>query len=195
MRIDNLRRAPMELMYLVHINFRPVDGARLIDTVPDGPRYMRVRTAVPPGLTPSPEHRRLIEAVTADPALHRAIEPGRVIDPELVLALDCRADEAGWAHAMQLHPDGAADFVSHRPEELGRAVRWISRTGNEEALGLMLPGTAEADGYTAEKAKGNVRVLPPLGRFTCALAFGALDKDEAVILRQRIEAAMAAGSA
>ncbi|MBX6321012.1 MAG: DUF4432 family protein [Rhodospirillaceae bacterium] len=194
MCIDNLRRAPMELMYLAHINFRPVDGARLIDTVPDDPRHMRVRTSVPAGLALSPAHRRLLEAVGADPALHRAIEPGRAIDPELVLALDCRADAAGWAHAMQLHPDGSADFVSHRPDELGCAVRWISRTGDEEALGLMLPATAEADGYTAEKAKGNLRVLPPLGRFTCTVAFGALDADEAAALRQRIETVMDGGA-
>ena len=32
--IRNLKRTPMELMYLAHINFRPVDGARIVDTVP-----------------------------------------------------------------------------------------------------------------------------------------------------------------
>ena len=29
-----------------------------------------------------------------------------------------------------------------------RAVRWITRSADEDALGLVLPGTAEADGYT-----------------------------------------------
>ena len=62
----------------------------------------------------------------------------------------------GWGHAMQLLPDGTADFISHRPEELPGGVRWMTRNADQDALGLFLPGTAEADGYTAEKAKGNV---------------------------------------
>jgi hypothetical protein len=185
--IRNLKHSPMELMYLAHVNFRPVDGAVLIDTVPDDARHMRVRATLPGGRTPSEQHARLIRDMLANPALHRRIDADRAIDPELVLALDCAADEGGWAHSMQLHPDGTADYISHRPEELGHAVRWFSRNIDQDALGLLLPATAEADGYTAEKAKGNVRVLPPLAGFECRLEFGALDAAEAAALRRTIE--------
>ena len=53
-----------------------------------------------------------------------------------------------------------------------------------------LPATAEADGYTAEKAKGNIRLVPPGGVFSCRLQFGALDAGEAEQLRKKIEEMM-----
>jgi hypothetical protein len=89
---------------------------------------------------------------------------------------------------MQLHPDRSADFVSHRPEELGHVVRWMSRTGDEDALGMALPATAGADGYTAEKAKGNVKRLAPQATFRCRLEFGALSPKEATEVQREIEA-------
>lgn len=185
--IRNRKQSAMELMYLAHINLRPVDGAVLIDAVPDDPRHMRVRSGLPPQLVPSPEYLALVEAVTAEPGRHRALVPGRRIDPELVFALDCVADASGWSHAMQLHPDGKADFVSHRPDELSHGLRWMARNGDQDALGLLLPATAEADGYTAEKAKGNLRIVPPQGVFRCGFAFGALDESDAERLRRGIE--------
>jgi hypothetical protein len=46
-------------------------------------------------------------------------------------------------------------------------------------LGLILPATAEPEGYTAEKAKGNIKVLPPGGEFYCEMEVGALSEPEA----------------
>ncbi len=185
--IRNLKRSAMELMYLAHINFRPVDGARLIDTVPEDARHMRIRTKVPEFFTPTEQHTRLIEALKADPALHRTIEPGRRIEPELVMGVDCLADAGGFAHAIQLLPDGSADYVSHRPDQLPRAVRWMTRSADQDALGLILPATAEADGYGAEKKKGNLRIVPAQGEFRCDMEFGALERGEAEALRRKIE--------
>jgi hypothetical protein len=186
MRIRNLRHSPMELMYLAHINFRPIAGAILIDGV--APGHIRVRPGLPPPFVPSPEHQALIARMTAAPEGHRRIDGGLTVDPELLLFLDCRADAEGWSHALQLLPDGAADFVSHRPDQLDHALRWLCQTPSEQALGLLLPATAEADGYTAEKAKGNVRLLPPNAEFRCDLEFGALTTAEAAAMRKRIEA-------
>ncbi len=190
LEVQNLRHAPMEFMYLAHINFRPCDGATLVDTVPDDPQHARVRSVVLPGFQASAEHLRMIEALRSEPGRHRSIEGGLTIDPEIVLSMDCRADDSGWAHGMQLRPDGGADFVSHRPDQLDHAVRWIVRNGDEDAMGLMLPATAEADGYAAEKAKGHVRTIPPQGSFRCAMMFGALDANEAATLRRKIDIAM-----
>ena len=186
--IRNLKNSTMDLMYLAHINFRPVDGSTLIDTVPDELKYIRVRTKLPEFFQPSENHRQLIELLKVDPARHREILPGRVIDPELVIAMDFKAGPDGWAHAMQILRDGTADFVSHRPEELAHGVRWITRTADQDALGLFLPATAEADGFTAEKAKGHILTLPPKGEFHCRMAFGALTPEEARDLHARIKA-------
>jgi hypothetical protein len=181
MRIRNLKQSPMELMYLAHINFRPIERSVIIDTVPAG------RIRVRPPTEPSDQHRKLHEALEKDPACHKAIDPNLPIDPDIVMSLDTVAGDDGWAHAMQLLPDGTADFVSHRPDQLDHAVRWMTQTPELSALGLMLPATAEADGYLVEKAKGNVRLVPALSEFRCSVEFGALDAAGAAVMRDRIE--------
>jgi Domain of unknown function (DUF4432) len=181
--IRNLKRDAMELMYLAHVNFRPVDQAEIIDTVPNDPKYFRIRSQVPEFFKPTQTHRDLIAALQTQPALHRKLELGRAIDPELVMGLTFKQDKNGWAHSMQSLPDGTADFISHRPEELAHGVRWITRTANQDALGLFLPGTAEADGYTAEKAKGNLVIVAAGETWNCHLKFGALTQEEALTLK------------
>jgi hypothetical protein len=183
MQISNLKNSPMDLMYLAHVNFRPVDGATLVDTAPDDPSHIRIRTHVPEFFMPTATHRVLIDSLLKDPSLHRVMERGRAIDPELVMGMDFRSDDNGMAHSLQVLPDGSADFISHRPAELKHGVRWITRTADQDALGLFLPGTAEADGYTKEKQKGNVVVIAPRAVFSCRLQFGALTATEATRLQ------------
>lgn len=192
LEIRNLKHTPMELMYLAHVNFRPHDGARLIDTVPDDSKNIRIRTKLPQGLfKPTETHKAMLAAMVETPALHRDLVPGRKVDPEIVMGLSFRPDAEGWGHAMQLLPDGTADYISHRLADLPKGVRWMTRNADQDALGLFLPGTAEADGYTAEKSKGNIKLIEPLGTFTCALSFGALTKQEASDLKAKIEGVMA----
>jgi hypothetical protein len=187
--VENLMRKPMELMYLAHINFRPVDGSVVVDAVPDDLAHINVRTAVPSNMVQSEAHKRLLADVLANPAVHREI--GRGVDPELVMTLTYPADASGWAETMQVHPDGGADFVRHRPDELPKGVRWTTRTGDQDAIGIVLPATAEPDGYTAEKAKGNVLSLAPGEKWRCSMEFGALDANGARAMRKRIEAVRA----
>jgi hypothetical protein len=186
--VENLRPVPLQLMYLAHVNFRPVDDGRLLDTVPDDASGLAVRQDDPSGLDISPDHRRLIETWTADPALHRHVLPGRRIDPEAVLDLACGADADGWAHGMQRHPDGAADFISYRVAELPFAVRWMSRTGDQDALGLILPATAGVAGFTAEKAKGHLVTVEAGETRSFHYRCGALDAAEARAFAAHMEA-------
>jgi hypothetical protein len=90
---------------------------------------------------------------------------------------------------MQLHPDGQADFVSYHSADFDHAVRWISRSDGRDALGLLLPSTAEPDGYTAEEAKGNLKMLASQSVASFAVEFGALDRQEAAALREKIAVA------
>jgi hypothetical protein len=184
--VENLRAVPLDVMYLAHINFAPVPGARLIDTAA-GDGGVTVRQEHPAGLRISEMQRRFVAELTANPALHRTIAPGQRIDPEIVLFLACHADREGWTHGVQLLPDGQADFISYRPAELPVAVRWISRLGDQEALGLILPATSGVDGYTAEKAKGRVVTLQGGGAFSCRYRCGALDATAAGALVRHIE--------
>ncbi len=50
--IENLKQSPMELMYLAHVNFRPVDNGKLIYSAPCTPEHVRVRSSIPPHISP-----------------------------------------------------------------------------------------------------------------------------------------------
>ena len=113
--------------------------------------------------------------------------PELVFDPELVFSIDYLADAGGWAHSLQVHPDGSADYVAHRPEQLKVGVRWICRTPDQDAMGLVLPATAEPEGYHAEKAKGNIVVLPGESTFHLDLRIGTLSAEEAKGVETKIE--------
>ena len=186
MTITNLKRSEMELMYLAHVNFRPVDHGRLVYSAPCTPEHVRVRTSIPSHIKPPPGYVEFIEELARHPEKHNLLAPNLHFDPEVVFFVDCLADEAGWAHSMQVHPDGSADYIRHRPAQLGKGIRWISRTPDQDALGLLLPATAEPEGYLAEKAKGNLKVLSGGGSFHCAMEMGYLTPGEVAGVEGRI---------
>lgn len=192
MTIKNLKRSEMELMYLTHVNFRPVDNGRLVYSAPCNPEHVRVRSSIPAHIRPPEGYREFLAELEAHPERHNLLKPELKFDPEVVFFIDYQTDAAGWAYSMQVHPDGSADFISHRPSELDHGVRWISRTADQDALGLILPATAEPEGYSAEKAKGNIKVLPPGGEFHCQMYLGALRPDEVLAMSTQIEQILAA---
>jgi hypothetical protein len=157
--VENLRPQPMELMYMAHVNFRPVDYGRLVYSAPCEPGKVRVRTDIPSHMKFPDGYAEFLQQLLAHPEVHNVLKPGLPFNPEVVMFLNYLADAGGWAHTMQVHPDGSADYIAHRPEQLGKGVRWISRPGDQDALGMVLPATAEPEGYHAEKAKGNIRTL------------------------------------
>lgn len=184
--VTNLKATPQELMYLAHINFLPVDGSRLVYSAVCTPEHVRIRPDIPKVAAPGSEFAALVKALETDPARHELIKPGLAFDPELVLNIDYSADGDGWAHTMQLHPDGQADYVAHRPDQLKVGVRWICRTPDQDAMGMVLPATAESEGYTTEKARGNLVQIPPHGRYVCEYRVGVLDKGAAAAMERTI---------
>jgi hypothetical protein len=188
--IENLKRSPMDLMYMAHINFRPVDGGRLVYTARRDPRHVRVRTAIPSHIRPPEGYAGFLDELKAHPEKHEMLAPGLPFDPEVVFYIDYLADGDGWAHSLQVHPDGSADWLRHRPDQLDKGVRWICRTPDQDALGLCLPATAEPEGYKAEKAKGNVRTLAAGAKVVFEMEAGYLPPAEAREMEARIAAVL-----
>jgi hypothetical protein len=186
MEIKNLKRSPMEFMYMAHVNFRPVDNGRLVYSAHCTPQHVRVRSSTPSHLQPPAGYYEFLAELAQHPERHNVLKPGLAFDPEVVFFIDYQTDEDGWAHTMQVYPDGSADFISHRPDELDHGVRWIARNPDQDALGMVLPATAEPEGYHAEKAKGNVRVLPAQGEFRCQVEVGVLTAQETRQMEERI---------
>ena len=186
MTIQNHKVSPMPLMFLEHVNFIPVDGGRLAQTVVCNPENMRVRANIPSFMEVAPGYREFLKLLQEHPEKHLVFDPALVYDPEVVFYMNYLADEKGWARTLQIHPDGSADLLRHRPEQLGRGVRWICRTADQGALG-MEPSTAEVEGFSAEKKKGNVRSLAGGATFAYELEVGILTVDETLREEKLIE--------
>ena len=178
---------------MMHVNFRPVDNGRLVYSAQCTPEHVRVRKSIPSHVRPGPGYVEYLEELGKHPERHHVLSSDLTFDPEVVFSIDYLADAAGWAHSMQVHPDGYADFIRHRPSQLDKGVRWICRTPDQDALGINLPATAEPEGYTAEKAKGNVKELPGGGVFVSEIEAGVLTLAEAAELETHIESIIAAG--
>lgn len=191
MQVTNLKQTPMEMMYLAHINFRPVNGSKLVYSALSTPEHVRVRTAVPSHIHPKPGYVEMLQSLAKDPRQHEQILEGQMYDPEAVFLIDYLADGDGYAHSMQVLPDGSADYVRHRPSELPRATRWICRTADQDALAIAEVGTSEPEGYTREKEKGNIKVLGPGERFRASFDVGVLAPAEAKAVEEKVRAAAA----
>lgn len=186
MNITNLKASDMELMYLMHINFKPIDHARLFYSAVCTPEHVRVRSGIPAHIKPLPGYREFLDELKEHPEGHHLLLPNLKFDPEVAIFIDYTPDQDGWAHSLMLHPDGNGDYVAHRPDQLPRATRWICRTPDQDAIALVEPGTAEPEGYLAEKAKGNVRILPAKSTFTCKVIAGAVSPGKAGRIEHKI---------
>lgn len=189
--VTNLKRTPMEFMYLAHVNFRPVDNGELVYSAHATPEHVRIRKSIPDHVRPGPGYREFMDELEHHPERHHVLRPDLAFDPEIVFTIDYLADSAGWGHTMQLYPDGSADFISHRPEQLDKGVRWICRTPDQDALGMVLPATAEPEGYHAEKAKGHIKIIPAGGSYSVEMEAGVLSPAEAKVMAKHIETVVA----
>ncbi|BBH22316.1 DUF4432 domain-containing protein [Paenibacillus baekrokdamisoli] len=189
MEVTNLKSVPMEYMYLAHVNFRPADYGRLVYSAPCTADQVEVYRGLAAPFAPTPAYAAFVERVAQSPKIADVLDPSHVLNPELLMYFyHYIADREGWAHSMHIQPDGYAGYVKHRPEQLDKVVRWMARTGSEDALGFALPSTATPEGYTREKAKGNIRLLPAKGSVLFQVEAGLLSPEQAVLMERHITA-------
>lgn len=176
--VENLKQTPMDLMYLAHANFRPVDHGELHYSAPYDPDHVRVRRSIPSHITPKPGYVELLEELSVDPSRHHVMEPGMAFDPEAVFEIDMKTDENGFAHALQKHLDSTADYIRYRPSQAPVCMRWICRTPDQDGLGVGFPSTSGVEGYSAEKAKGRVAIVEGGETWRVDMRVGLLTADE-----------------
>jgi hypothetical protein len=187
--LTNLKKTEMEYMYMGHVNFRPIDQGRIVYSAPCTPEHTRVSINVPGHIASShsiEEFKAFLESLQIDPVKHTVLTPDLILDPEVIFFIDYQVDAEGWAHSLQVYPDGYAQYIKHRPAELDKGVRWMCRTLNHDALGLYLPATAEHQGYTKEKEKGNIKVLQPEESVTFRIEAGLVAPEEAQQIESHI---------
>ncbi len=189
-KIENLRKRPMEYAYLCHINFMPFDGAKLYCTAPCDKDHLEVFKAIPASM-PEKDARALsdyMDKMQNTPEVHYTVDSKtQMYDPEIVARIDYLADEEGYAHTMQKRTDGYACYVKHPVEPLNNSLRWISRTQDEEAMGMVLPATADNKGYTYAKKAGKIRTIEGEGTLEFTISFGLLVPGEADAMQKKIE--------
>ncbi|MFT0532386.1 aldose 1-epimerase family protein [Castellaniella hirudinis] len=180
MTVRNRSSAPMELMYMCHVNFAYRPGARIVQPAPFTAEHVQVRQSVPGHVRPTPDYLAFIDALTADPSLMQVLDAPRRYDPEQVFYVrGLAADAAGRTHALMQLPEGGGFFMSYPVRGFPKTVRWILVNGDAQVAAFALPSTCEPEGYLAEKAKGNVRVLAPDEQAVFSVDLGYLTPPQA----------------
>lgn len=184
----NHKDVPLEYFYLCHINFLPVDGAELIYTA--DPKKIIVHREVPDNYNEILKNKtnEYIDRLNIDQSIMNVIDSKtQSYAPEIVFTCKYDSDSDGNAHTMQLLPDGYSCYVSHRPSELPFGMRWISRTEDEQALGMVLPATAEHKGYLYCKERGYEKILNKNQTVTYHIKAGILSPDESDKMKNKIK--------
>ncbi len=186
--VVNKRAAhPLELMYLGHANFRAVDYGRLVYAAHYTPEDVAVRRSIPPHIKAGPGYAAFLAELAQDPVRHHVLDPALPFDPEAVFTLRMIPDADGWSHAMQVHPEGHADFISYDARTLPLAMRWICRTADQQGLGMAMPATAGVEGYAVEAEAGRIVTVPPQGHWRAQMRMGALDAPAASAFGAQID--------
>ena len=187
MTVQNRSALPMDLMYMCHVNFAFVQGGRIHQAAPFTPERTRVRTEVPAHVQPTQSYNDFIERLAATPQDSAVLEHPEQWNPEQVLYIENpRADAQGESHALLERPEGDGFAMSWRPDQLDHLARWILAGEDASVAAFALPSTCEPEGYTAEKAKGNLRSLAAGETARFETRFGYVTAAQTVALARKI---------
>ncbi len=187
MEVVNAGGAPMDLMYMCHMNHAFAANGRFVQPAPFTPEATRVRTAVPGHMQRTPRFDALLERLAKDPSAMETLSEPEAYDPEQVFYLSgLRTDGEGRTHLMLLRPEGDAFAVSYDPKLFPHAARWVLYNADQQVAALALPSTCEPEGYLAERRKGNVRRLAPGEKASFTVRTGYLDREDAARMAEKI---------
>jgi hypothetical protein len=188
MEVENLSAAPMDLMYLCHVNFAFSEGGRIVQPVPFTPEHVVTRTAIPGHVTPNDDYRALLGELAKNPARMEVLAEPRCYDPEQVFYIKgAPRAEDGLVHFMMARPEGDGFTVAWDPTVMTHTIRWIMANSDQRVAAFAMPATCEPEGYLAEKRKGNVLTLAGGAKAAFATHIGYVDSTRAAAAAQSIE--------
>jgi hypothetical protein len=188
MEVENLSAAPMDLMYLCHVNFAFAQGGRIVQPVPFTPDHVVTRTAVPSHVVATPAYRELLADLAANPSRMEVLDEPERYDPEQVFYIKgVKRGPDGKVRFMMMRREGDAFAIAWDPQSMDHTIRWILANGDARVAAFAMPATCEPEGYTAEKRKGNVRSLAGGAKVSFATDVGDVDAGHAATAAQAIE--------
>lgn len=187
--IENRRNAPLDYLFMCHMNWLAVEGSHIVYSAPHDKEHIQVSPTELGGDSPrAVAIREYGKRLAEDPTIGDVLDSKtQVYDPEMCVNMRYKADETGWAHAMQVMPDGGACYVGFRTRELPYALRWYCRTGDEDAIGIALPTTGTNHGTAYQRAHGHYNTLQPHEKDHLRFNFGYLNAADAAHMAQHIE--------
>lgn len=188
MAVENLSGASMPLMYMCHANFAFCEGARIIQPAAFNAAETVVRKAIPGHVVPTPDLIAFMELLASEPAAMEVLDEPARYDPEQVFYIrNPKTDGNGHTHFMMRRREGDAFAISYDTSVFTHTVRWILENSDQKVAAFALPSTCEPEGYLAEKAKGNVRILKGHEKAAFSVRLGYLDAPSANQTESRIK--------
>lgn len=175
MSVSNESQAPMDFMYLAHMNFFPVHGSKIVGSHSWDSDAVQVRASFPSHIVVDDETQLLLKELEQEPVKSSVVQPSAMYDPEAVMMIRYLEDTHGYAHTLQIHPDGSSDYMKHQPRSAPYSLRCIQMSKHHQCVGF-LPSTAGVEGFIAEKQAGRVIEIAPRTSYCVDFAFGALDQ-------------------
>ena len=186
-KFTNLRPDSLEYFYMCHINFRPVDGSRLSYSAYHKDIHPHYALSSRLSEEKKQAYNTFFEKLQKMPEIQDVVDKdSQMYEPEICSTVHYQHDADGYAYCMQILPDGCACYVRFAPEKLPIGLRWIARTGPEDAMGMVLPATAEHLGYTYCKQHHMESYLPANESQTYQIEIGLLPPDKAAETDEKI---------
>lgn len=186
--IHNRRSSALDYMFMCHMNWLAVEGSRIVYSAPKDKEHISVSPTEMEGDSPrAAAIREYGKRLMENPLIGDVLDSHtQCYDPEMCTAIRYKADDCGWAHAMEVLPPGDACYVGFDTGKLPYALRWVCRTGDEEGIGIALPTTGTNHSTRYQREHGLYNNLPPHSHDKLRFDFGYLNREQALFMERRI---------
>lgn len=187
--IHNRRKSSFDYMFMCHINWMAVEGSKILYSAKKEKEFIKPDPPILEGESlRAKKMRKFGKKLIENPLLLDVLDfENQCCDPEICINIKYEHDSNGWAHAMQVMPNGDAHYVGFRTVELPYGLRWICRTGDEDGIGIALPTTGTNRSTKYQKEHGFYNTILPGEHESLRFCFGYLLADKAAAMAKHIE--------